>query len=419
MIRPFAADHDEHSLTPDAAVATPGWGIVSVPISDSYSTVSVDRPRFSGSPTVGILGTYPPTVCGLATFSASLAAGLSADGAHVSIVRVGGGPRQPGSRVVGELANGSAASVAECSEVLNRNDIAVIQHEYGIYGGIDGDEVVDVIAGLRVPSVVVAHTVLKHPSRHQRSVLEEVAALADQVVVMSHAAHERLCLGYGVDRRKVTTIPHGVTIPRQPPALRSGRPTLLTWGLLGPGKGVERVIDAMASLHDLPGRPRYLIAGQTHPKVLAADGESYRAARIEQARDRGVADSVCFDSGYQSLPSLTALAQSAAAVVLPYDSTEQVTSGVLVDALASGRPVVATAFPHAVEMLGSGAGTVVDHNDPDALVAALRSILTDPRLAGAMAGEARRLAPTMAWPVVATRYLLLAQRLIAQRSALV
>ena len=88
-------------------------------------------------------------------------------------------------------------------------------------------------------------------------------------------------------------------------------------------------------------------------------------------------------------------------VVLPYDSTDQVTSGVLVDAIASGRPVVATAFPHAVELLGSGAGLVVAHDDPDAMTSALRRVLTDPRLAGAMAAEARRLAPTMAWPVVA------------------
>ena len=44
---------------------------------------------------------------------------------------------------------------------------------------------VDVIGGLRVPSIVVAHTVLKDPTPHQRSVLEAIAALADQVVVMS------------------------------------------------------------------------------------------------------------------------------------------------------------------------------------------------------------------------------------------
>jgi glycosyltransferase involved in cell wall biosynthesis len=332
---------------------------------------------------------------------------------------VSDGESTPAARVVGELINGSPASVAAASELLNQSQIAIIQHEYGIYGGVDGDEVVDIIGGLRVPSIVVAHTVRKHPSPHQRSVLEAIVALADEVIVMSEAANERLCEGYDVDRGKVSTIPHGATILTKAPVRPSVRPTLLTWGLLGPGKGVERVIDAMVALRDLPGRPQYLIAGQTHPKVLAAAGDAYRGARIEQARRNGVADSVCFDAGYQTVASLNALAQSAAAVVLPYDSTDQVTSGVLVDAIASGRPVIATAFPHAVELLATGAGIVVDHDDADALVSALRRVVTDPELAGAMADEARRLAPTMAWPVVARAYLALAQRLIAQRSALV
>lgn len=373
----------------------------------------------SNPPTFGILSTYPPTVCGLATFSSSLADGLAANGADVSVVRVADGSSCTETRIIGELVNGSPASVAASSELLNHNDIAIIQHEYGIYGGADGDEVVEVISGLRVPSIVVAHTVLKHPSPHQRAVLETIAATADQVVVMSQAANERLCLGYDVDRRKVAVIPHGATVPTHTQVKRAGRPTLLTWGLLGPGKGVERVIDAMVFLRDLPGSPRYLIAGQTHPKVLAADGEAYRTARIEQARRNGVADSVCFDSGYRTVASLNVLAGSAAAVVLPYDSTDQVTSGVLVDAIASGRPVVATAFPHAAELLASGAGLVVDHDDPGALVEALRRVLTEPRLAGGMAAEARRLAPALAWPVVAQQYLHLAQRMIAERPALV
>lgn len=374
--------------------------------------------RPSNSPAFGILGTFPPTVCGLATFSAALCGGLSANGADTRVVRVSDGSVTSDSRVVGELVNGSAASIAACSELLNLNDIAIIQHEYGIYGGLDGDEVVEIIGALRVPSVVVAHTVLKYPTPHQRAVLEAIAALADQVVVMSEAANSRLCAGYDVDPGKIMTIPHGATIPRHSPPARPSRPTLLTWGLLGPGKGVERVIDAMVSLRALPGSPCYLIAGQTHPKVLAADGERYRMARIEQAKNNGVADSVCFDAGYQSLASLNALAQSAAAVVLPYDSTDQVTSGVLVDAIASGRPVVATAFPHAVELLATGAGIVVDHDDPEALVVALRRVLTEPNLAGAMADEARRLAPAMAWPMVARQYLQLARRLAGERSAL-
>lgn len=390
-----------------------------VPSSTLFSPISGTGRSFPVTPTFGVLGTYPPTVCGLATFSAALADGLSANGADVSFVRVSDGESTPAARVVGELINGSPASVAAASELLNQSQIAIIQHEYGIYGGVDGDEVVDIIGGLRVPSIVVAHTVRKHPSPHQRSVLEAIVALADEVIVMSEAANERLCEGYDVDRGKVSTIPHGATILTKAPVRPSVRPTLLTWGLLGPGKGVERVIDAMVALRDLPGRPQYLIAGQTHPKVLAAAGDAYRGARIEQARRNGVADSVCFDAGYQTVASLNALAQSAAAVALPYDSTDQVTSGVLVDAIASGRPVIATAFPHAVELLATGAGIVVDHDDADALVSALRRVVTDPELAGAMADEARRLAPTMAWPVVARAYLALAQRLIAQRSALV
>jgi polysaccharide biosynthesis protein PslF len=381
------------------------------------STFPILSRGFTVSPTFGVLSTYPPTPCGLATFTAALARGLRTNGADVGIVRLSDGQPSTAGSVIGELVNGSSTSVSACAELLNQSDVAVIQHEYGIYGGVDGDEVVDVIDALRVPSIVIAHTILKDPTRHQRSVLEEVAARADHMVVMSEAASHRLRSTFAIDPRKITTIPHGATVPPSGTIVRRSRPIVLTWGLMGPGKGIERVIDVMGSLNGLPGRPRYLIAGQTHPKVLAADGESYREARIEQARCGGVADSVHFDTGYRNVATLTELIQSAAVVVLPYDSTDQVTSGVLVDAIASGRPVVATAFPHAIELLGTGAGIVVGHDDRDGLAAALRRVLTQPQLAGAMAAEARRLAPEMAWPVVAGAYLRLGHRLLAQQRA--
>jgi len=378
----------------------------------------VTHQGFSVSPTIGMLSTHPPTRCGLATFSSALSDGLRATGATVNTVRIADGSPTEDPGVVGELTNGSAASVAATAELLNRCDLAIVQHEYGIYGGADGDEVVDILRALRIPSIVVAHTVLKDPTPHQRWVLETIAAEADQVVVMSPAASERLSAGYGVDRRKVAVIPHGAASATDFRVRRAGRPTLLTWGLLGPGKGIERVIDAMPSLQGLPGRPRYVVAGRTHPKVLAAEGEAYRESLRERAQSLGVADAVTLDTGYLGSDSLRALIQSAAAVVLPYDSTDQVTSGVLVEAIANGRPVVATAFPHAVELLSSGAGIVVNHQDQDALESALRQVLTQPGLAGAMAGEARQLAPSMDWPVVAKLYLALAQRLCASRSAL-
>src|ERR1700712_186072 len=165
--------------------------------------------HFSYMPSFGILSTHPPTPCGIATFSAALSDGLAAKGAAVSVVRIADDDVSARDNVVGELVNGSPSSIAETAELLNQSDIAIIQHEYGIYGGPDGDEVVQIMAGLRVPSIVVVHTVLKNPTPHQLSVLESVMASADQVIVMSEVARRRLCAGFVVDPHKVTVIPHG------------------------------------------------------------------------------------------------------------------------------------------------------------------------------------------------------------------
>jgi glycosyltransferase involved in cell wall biosynthesis len=73
---------------------------------------------------------------------------------------------------------------------------------------------------------------------------------------------------------------------------------------------------------------------------------------------------------------------------------------------------VSTAFPHAVELLASGAGIVVPQRDPVALGRAIRSVLTDPDRAASMAAEARRLAPDLSWSAVARRYVSLGDRLV-------
>ena len=379
-------------------------------------TLPTDGP-FDRALSFGILSSYPPTACGLATFTTALSDGLSSHGAEVGVVRVADGTRATSPRVIGELQNGSPASVAASTELLNQCDVAVIQHEYGLFGGADGDEVLEVLANLRVPSILIAHTIFRDPTPHQRDVLIEAVALSDRVVVMSEAARLRLCTSFDVDPARVETIAHGAAVPPAGPARKPvARPIMLTWGLIGPGKGIERVLDAMPALQRLPMAPRYLVAGRTHPKVLASDGEQYREARMAQARRLGVEDSVCFDDDYRDMHALNALIAASAVVVLPYDSTDQVTSGVLVDAIAAGKPVVATAFAHAEELLASGAGIVVPHEDPDAMASALRRVLTEPGLAARMAAEASRLAPALGWPVVAGEYLRLARQLVSARA---
>ncbi|MGQ0616865.1 MAG: glycosyltransferase [Acidimicrobiia bacterium] len=363
------------------------------------------------------MSTFPPTPCGVATFSAALTGGLVASGAKVGVVRVGDGPATADPRVVADWPAGAAGSAADAACTLNGFDVAVVQHEYGLYAGPDGEEIVDLVRGLDVPSIVVAHTVLAEPTAHQRAVLEAVADAAGAVVVMTDAGRQRLSDVFEVDASKVLVIPHGAAVPPGPTAAHprhlGGRPLLLTWGLLGPGKGIEVAIEAMALLASTKPRPRYLVAGSTHPKVFAADGDAYREMLMRKTWENGAAASVSFDDGYRSLAALGELIAAAAVVVLPYDSRDQVTSGVLVDAVAAGRPVVSTAFPHAVELLASGAGIVVPQRDPMALASALEQVLTEPGLADEMAAEARRLAPGLAWPAVASQYLGLGERLLS------
>ena len=235
---------------------------------------------------------------------------------------------------------------------------------------------------------------------------------------MTDAARRRLRDHFDVDAGKVTTIPHGATMALGRRRLDpNDAPMLLTWGLLGQGKGIEWAIDALAEIRDVRPRPQYVVAGRTHPKVLAFEGERYREMLVRRATDRGVAGSVTFDAAYRDLPSLTDLIQRASVVVLPYDSQDQVTSGVLVDAIAAGRPVIATAFPHAEELLSTGAGIVVPQRDPVALAAALRRVLTDRRAAAAMADEAARLAPGLRWSAVAARYAALGEQVLAASEA--
>ena len=269
-------------------------------ISDRTSTIIPPRrPRvFDETPmndhqtrTYAMVSTYPPTQCGIATFAAALSGGLYEYGDDVGIVRVGADGEARGQDRVAELNDADGVEIVDAMDALNRADVVIVQHEYGIYDGPDGESIVEVLEGIDRPTIVVAHTVLEHPTPHQRSVLEAVVRAADAVVVMTEAGRVRLCSNFDVDTRKISVIPHGAAVSS---AVRledsKERPRLLTWGLLGPGKGIEWAIDALAMLSDLRPRPIYVVAGNTHPKVHEYEGDVYRdmliAAREGSPRRR-------------------------------------------------------------------------------------------------------------------------------------
>jgi len=366
------------------------------------------------SSTIGVLSTYPPTQCGLATFTAALREHLDRPSGRVGVVRVVDEPEShSGPEVVAHLVNGSVDSAGQAVRALNRFDAVVVQHEYGIYGGADGCDVLDIVDALTVPTIIVFHTVLQEPTQRQRQILQRLLRCADVVVTMTETARRRLLQSYGAEPAQVVVIPHGAVDhgPTRIPRRSNDRPLILTWGLLGPGKGIEWAIDAMPGLRDL--RPRYLVIGKTHPKVLERDHEAYREGLVRRARLRGVSDIVDFDDRYPGVTELANLVEQADVVLLPYDSREQVTSGVLIEAVAACRPVVSTAFPHAIELLTDGPGLVVPQRDPIALGSALRRVLCEPGLGASMSAAAALKAPDLLWGAVAGRYRQIAEALVS------
>jgi glycosyltransferase involved in cell wall biosynthesis len=349
-----------------------------------------------GIPSIGFLSTYPPTSCGLATFAASLreaVADVRGSDHGLGVVSLADGQREVlKPEVVYEHLNGDRASLVGSIEALNSFDAVFAQHEL--------------------------HTVLSRPSPSQRTILEKVVDLAERTIVMTDTANRRLVDGYLVDPTKVRVVPHGARVSLGGPSLAAGtRPVVLTWGLIGPGKGLEMAIDAFAGLQDLDPLPRYVILGKTHPKVQAAQGDAYIESLVARVHDLGLDDVVEFDGRYLDSEALSMAVRQADLVLLPYESTEQVTSGVLVEAIAAGKPVIATAFPHAIELLGTDAGIVVPHGDPIAMTAALRKVFTDPALAASMAVEARQIGSTLHWPIIARRYHHMATKLVNRRQA--
>ncbi|MGH8927211.1 MAG: glycosyltransferase [Acidimicrobiia bacterium] len=355
---------------------------------------------------VSFVSTYPPTRCGLATFTKSL---LEAMAAYRDQIDPGGPPAlsvlavsQPSGVVPHEVVGRIDPGITPVAPPSS--DYVILQHEFGIYGPDDGIAVLDIIDALGAPVVAVLHTVLMEPTRRQRYIIQAMARRVHRLVVMSETARDRLLERYDLGGCPVESIPHGAWLADRPPHLDRPRSKILTWGLLGPGKGLEQGIVALSKLRHLEPKPLYVIAGQTHPNVLLRHGERYRQQLADLAAKLDVADMVRFDNHYLSAGDLAALRAQADVCLLPYESRDQVTSGALVEAIGARLPVVATRFPHAVELLSGGAGELVDYDDPDAIALALERFLTDPEARTRAQVEIGRLRPSFSWSAVARRY---------------
>ena len=266
----------------------------------------------------------------------------------------------------------AARALGNCVEAVS------IQHEFGIWGGPDGGYVLDFVEALKVPAVTTLHTILREPSTRQRAILCELVERSDATVVMSRSAAAVLAAVYGIDDRELDVIPHGVPdLPLVDPASVKaglgvdGREVILSFGLLGPGKGLELALDALPAVIAEHPAVCYVIVGATHPELVRVEGEAYRArleARVEALQ---MEDHVRFVDRFVGRVELTRWLEAADVFVTPYPKLDQIVSGTLSYAMGAGRAVVSTPYTYAAELLADGRGMLIAPGSPEALARAL------------------------------------------------
>ncbi len=361
---------------------------------------------------VAFVSTMPPLRCGLATFAADLMTAVGGAEPRLDLVPVAMSPAAPGA-AIGILPDERTAYV-HAARALNRRgvDLICLQHEYGIFGGPDGEFLLHLLDAAEAPVVVTVHTALDRPSPNQRRVMDAVVRRAARLVVMTAGSAAIMEAEHGVRPGQMHLIPHGIHLP--PPNAREAgramlgmgdRPVMLTFGLLSPGKGIEHAIRALPAIASRCPDVLYVVLGVTHPNLLRDEGERYRGSLQALARTLGVQDHIRFVNRFVELPELLAALAAADVYVTPYQNEAQSVSGTLAYSYGLGTPVVSTPYRHAAELLADGRGTLVPFADPAAIGDAVAGLLTDPARLHAIRAAARAAGREMAWPRIGTRYL--------------
>lgn len=380
---------------------------------------------------IAFLGNFPPRLCGIATFTQDLceavAGELPGTECYVGAVNDRSEGYEYSPRVRFELQEKDLSSYRHAADFLNFNnaDILCVQHEFGIYGGPAGGHLLALLNEVRMPVVTTLHTILQEPNAAQRLVVDEIARRSDRLVVMAKKGAEILCETYGLPAAKIDIIPHGIhdVAFADSSCFKTqfgveGRQVLLTFGLLGPGKGIEHVIEALPEIVRHHPNVVYLVLGATHPHLVKREGERYRLSLERLAEDRGVKENVIFYNRFVSLEDLKEFIGATDIYLTPYLQEAQITSGSLAYVFGAGKAVVSTPYWHAKELLADGRGVLVPFSDPKSIAEGVCGLLDDPERMNQMAKAAYALGREMIWPATAKRYIESFQHARADRKAM-
>jgi glycosyltransferase involved in cell wall biosynthesis len=312
-----------------------------------------------------------------------------------------------------EISEAEVDSYVRAADFLNlaHVDVLCLQHEFGIFGGAAGSHLIALLRRARKPLVTTLHTVLSAPSAIQRRVFDQVLAFSTRLVVMTQKGADILKDIYGVADEKIAVIPHGIPdLPFVDPNFykdqfdATGRPVLLTFGLLSPGKGIEYAIDALPEIVQEFPNVLYIVLGATHPNLLREQGETYRLSLERRVRELGVEGNVAFINRYVTNEELWEFIGAADIYLTPYLNEAQITSGTLSYCFGAGKAVISTPYWHAQELLADGRGVLVPFRDSHAIAEAVKGLLRDESARHAMRKSAYLLGREMVWQQVGHAY---------------
>ena len=368
------------------------------------------------------VSTFPPRVCGIATFTRDLLTAfdqLFAPGVESKVValNIDDLTLLPYSKKViaqiSQTRQGEYTAAAQKLNAMPQVRLVIIQHEFGIFGGTYGDYLLTFTKELKKPLAITFHTVLPKPKKEMQRIVQVLTERADIVVVMTHGSRKILETDYAVPRKKIVIIPHGIhPVPFEPSRnakellnLSPKNTILSTFGLLNRGKGIEYVIDALPEVVKQYPNIRYLIIGVTHPIALRQEGESYRNSLIKRICALGLTAYVRFYDEYLETEELLKILSATDIYLSMQLNPNQAVSGTLSYALGAGRPVIATAFAQAKEYVTSDVGILVDFKKSKQIAEALLQLLGDQSKQFALGKTAYFRTRNMTWPNIAIAYM--------------
>jgi glycosyltransferase involved in cell wall biosynthesis len=338
---------------------------------------------------IALVGNFTPRKCGIATFTADLYEQLRAH--HPNIAMDVYALDDPASGLayadgVDTIVCDHPAAYEAAARQINASapDAVWLQHEYGIFGGECGEMVCDFVDRLAAPLILTLHTVLLEPSDKQRRILSHLISRASRIMVMSHQSRRVLTANYCAPEAIVEVIEHGA--PDRPFGRQarfkealgaSGQTILMTFGLLGPGKGIETAIEALPGIVNRHPEVLYRVVGATHPNLVASEGEAYREGLMALAERLGVADHIEWDNRFLDTEELLDQLEACDVYITPYPNLQQSTSGTLSYAVALGKAVVSTPYVHARELLADDVGVLIEPRSSRAIAEAVCSLLDD------------------------------------------